>query len=276
MSEGERERIYFRIALTTLVVSPWIVLGLAQAGVLPAWDQVRFLLALFAALPATFLLELLITALLRKGVALRFWVKAPSVRCEHEAGGSPADCERQVRERLLALGFACEPSEAGVVRFTKPQRRQVNAFLDHAFSGQAGFAATGFGTRVAVELTFCDTLLLETGERGKLTALGDHLCLRTAEDAVRGVPLLLYCGVTLGFATALASAALRFWPRAAAPWLFPTSAAAFGFLAFAVRFVLRDRKQLFGYRLAAAGLALASLPWLAWLLRLAGVTKALR
>ncbi len=89
----------------------------------------------------------------------------------------------------------------------------------------------------------------------------------------RGVPLLLYCGVTLGFATALVSCFVRFWPERASPWLFPTSAAAVGFLAFALRFMVRDRQQLFGYRLAALGLVLAAFPWIAWLLRLAGVAR---
>ncbi len=66
---------------------------------------------------------------------------------------------------------------------------------------------------------------------------------------------------------------MRFWPPLASPWLFPTSAAAAGFLAFAVRSILRDRQQLYGHRLAAVGLVLAALPWLAWLLRLTGLAK---
>ncbi len=274
MSEQERERIYFRIALAGLAGTPWILAGLVRAGLVPAWDQTRFLLALLVAMPATFLLEILITALLGKGPALRFWVKHPSVRCEHEAKGSLEERQRELRGRLEALGFTCEPGAAGELRFEKPQRPQVNAFLDHAFSGRATLRSSSFGTRIAVELTFGDILLLETGERGKLTALGDYLCLRTADGASRGVPLLLYCGVTLAFVTAVAASLARFWPLQATPWLFPTSAAAAGFLAFGIRFVLRDRQQLFGYRLAAVGLALAALPWLAWLLRLAGVTLA--
>jgi hypothetical protein len=271
VSEEQRERIYFRMALAGLLVSPWIVAGLLDAGVVPGWDQTRFLVALLLAMPATFLLEIVITALLGKGPALRFWVKHPSVRCEHEAKGSVSECEREVRSRLQALGFSSEPGPLGEVRFSKPQRPQVSAFLDHAFTGRATLAASSFGTRIAVELTFADILLLETGERGRLAALGDYICLRTADGAFRGVPLLVYCGVTLGFATALASSLMRFWPGGTRPWLFPTSAAAAGFLAFAVRFILRDRQQLFGYRLAALGLALAALPWIAWLLRLAGI-----
>jgi hypothetical protein len=273
VTEEQRETAYFRIALAWLVVSPWVLDGLVRAGVAPAWDQPRFLVALLVAMPTTFLLELLITTLLGKGVALRFWVKHPTVRCEHEARGGVEEREREVRGRLEALGFACQPREQGSFRFSKPKRPQVNAFLDHAFSGQVTLGATGFGARVAVELVFADILLLETGERGKLAALGDYICLRTADGAVRGVPLLVYCGVTLGCATALASSFVRFWPERASPWLFPTSAAAVGFLAFALHFIVRDRQQLFGYRLAAIGLLLAAFPWIAWLLRLAGVTR---
>jgi len=255
------------------VVSPWVLDGLLRAGVVPGWDQPRFLVALLAAMPTAFLLELVITTLSGKKPGLRFWVKHPSVRCEHEARGSVEECAREVRNRLEAMGFACEPGAQGSIRFSKPKRPQVNSFLDHAFSGQVRFGATGFGARIVAELTFADILLLETGEKTKLAALGDYICLSTADDVFRGVPLLLYCGVTLGFATALVSCFVRFWPERASPWLFPTSAAAVGFLAFALRFMVRDRRQLFGYRLAALGLVLAALPWIAWLLRLAGVTK---
>ncbi len=268
MSEEEREKVYLRMALAGLVVSPWIVAGLMRAGLEPSWDQTRFLLALLAAMPATFLLEIVITAVLGKGPALRFWVKRPSVRCEHEAKVGIEEGQREVQRRLQGLGFACEPGPRGEIRFSKQKNPQVTAFLDHAFSGRATLAASSFGTRISVELTFADILLLETGERSRLAALGDYLCLRTAESAFRGVPLLVYCGLTLGLATALAALLTRAWPSQATPWLFPTSAAAAGLLAFGVNFVLRDRKQLFGYRLAAVGLALAALPWIAWLARL--------
>ncbi len=271
MNEAERERIHLRIALAWLVLSPWVLIGLVEARVAPAWDQTRFLVALLVALPATFLLELLLTGLLGKGSGLRFWVKHPSVRGENEAKAGASECEGELRARLAKLGFAYEATGPGALRFSKPKRPQVNAFLDHAFSGRVALVTTAFGTRIAVELTFADILLLETGERSKLTALADYLCLRSAEGAARSVPLLVYCGVTLGYATALASALERFRPVWVSPWLFPLSAAAVGFLAFALRAIVRDRTQLYGSRLAALGLALAALPWIAWLLQLAGV-----
>ena len=128
----------------------------------------------------------------------------------------------------------------------------MNAFLDHAFSGQVTFGATGFGTRIVVELTFADILLLETGERSKLAALGDYICLRTADGRSAASRSCSTAASRWASRRRSCRAAVRFWPERASPWLFPTSAAAVGFLAFALRFIVRDRQQLFGYRLAAA------------------------
>jgi hypothetical protein len=269
VNEAERERVHVRIALAWLLASPWLVSRLVAAQVSPAWDQTLFLVALLAALPATFLLELLITVLLGKGAGLRFWVKQPSVRSEHEARAGLPECEAELRARLERLGFACEATGPGALRFSKPKRRQVHAFLDHAFSGRAELASSSFGTRIAVELTFADVLLIETGERSRLAALGDYLCLRGEQESSRSVPLLAYCGLTLGYATATVSLLVRFWPERTSPWLFPLSAGTVGFLAFALRAIVRDRARLCGSRLAALGLSLAAFPWIAWLLQLA-------
>jgi hypothetical protein len=56
-------------------------------------------------------------------------------------------------------------------------------------------------------------------------------------------------------------------------WVLPASGAAIGFQLFASFYVVRDRTQLYGYRLTAVGFGLALIPWAARVLRLTGVTR---
>jgi hypothetical protein len=240
----------------------------------PGWSQPRFLALLIIALPATFALEVVLTLLSGKGAGLRFWVKHPRVHAEHEAPGSLEKCEREVRQRVERLGFVWQTTGPGCAQIAKAKRAQVNSFLDHAFSGEVRLGAGTFGTRVELDLTMLDILAIETGERAHLAAVADHLCLRADSFLLRSVPLPVYCGTMLGFATLLVSAAVGYWPGPATAWVFPASAAAMGFQLFALFYVVRDRQQLYGYRLTAVGFALALIPWLAWGLRVAGIAKA--
>lgn len=268
MSERDRERLYWRLSLLLALASPLAVLTTARAGFSPDFNVALFTVIGFLSIPFAVLVDLLRTTLC--GDPVRLWVVKPTAN----AGRALAHPFPQAREaivgRLAECGFACAtaggPGGAEVIRFGKAKSPMLSSFLDHAFFGEMTLKASGPGSSVSCTITFDDTAILDTGERERLSSLCDYLTLKSSAFTYEGVPLTLFCGLVLSFVTAL----LTLVPRRVVGDAFLTSLAlsAAGLLASGVVFVLKDRAHNIGLRLAAGGIYLASIPFLA---KLAGL-----
>lgn len=268
MSERDREKVYWRLCLFFALVSPLSVLMTARAGFRPDFSPVYFALIGFLSIPFAVLVDLLRAML--SGEPVRVWVVRPTVN----VGRSLAQPFEQARalavSRLRECGFdfATVSSEGGaeVIKFGKAKSPVVYSFIEHGFSGEMTLKQTGAGSALSCKLTFDDTLLVDTGERERLTALCDYFTLKSQGFACEVVPMTLYCGLTLSFVTVL----LTLTPVRVIGDLFLTclSASALGLLAVSVVLILKDREGLFGFRLIFAGLCLASAPFAAKLVSL--------
>ena len=264
MSERDRERFYWRLCLLFALASPLCVLTTARSGFHPEFSTLYFSLIGFAAIPFAIFVDLLRATLC--GEPVRVWVVRPTVNVGRSLAQPVAQARAAVVSRLSECGFgytqgAAAEAGAEVFKFGKEKSPMLSAFLDHAFFGEMTLRAAGSGSSVTCRLTFDDTAILDTGERERLTALCDYLTLKSQSFTHESIPMPLFCGLVLSLVTALLTLA----PGRVVGDTFLTSlaASAAGLLASSVYFLLKDRAHLFGYRLIAGGMYLASVPFLA-------------
>ena len=116
-----------------------------------------------------------------------------------------------------------------------------------------------------VRTTFDDTLLLETGEFERIRALCNYLALQAPQFSYQSVPLTVYCGVNLAFVTAILATVPYLNRLVGNLVLTCLTTGAAGMILAALLLMQRKKEHIFGYRLAFAGLYLASLPFVALL-----------
>lgn len=272
MSEQERENVYWYISLFFLALSPVIVYSLFHTNITPAFSLPFFVIFLVVSIPLTIIIEMVLTIIKGEGDPLRFWLVNPSVTCRHRIEGECETRLQAIQERLINLGFSKDVlAEAGGIKtilFRKEPRPLGNAFLDHKIWGQVRLQLDTSGVELQTEVTFGDTLIVETGELAQTQALCEYISLQIPEFTYKNVPLTLYCGLNLAFIAAGLSILRYVYPRIQSSWLLSVAAGAGGMILMIVVLMLKDLKHLFGYRLVFAGLYLALLPYVCLALKI--------
>lgn len=282
MTEREREGVYWKLCLLFVAASPLVFYAMRGRQFYFSFDPLTFPLVLIVSLPVSFLTDLAMTKLFAAGSPLRFWVVRPTEEIRHLLPAQSVDggaglaglLERtyldqvadRIADRLRAHRFECEvrreATGARVVSFRKGKTEPMLAFMDNAIFGEARVGPTESAVEVHVRVTFDDTIILETGEFEQMRALCRYLALKSPELDYASVPQVLYCGLILAFAGALVTLVPSLYSAAGAQVLTCLSLGAAGMVLAALVLMQKDRKHLFGYRLAFAGLYLASLPFL--------------
>lgn len=283
MTERQREGVYWKVCLLFLLASPLVFYVMPGREYSFSFHPVPFTVALVASLPLSFLTDVVLTKLFAPGSPLRLWVVRPSEEVRHllpapaEGGGEAAFAgllERtylvqvleRVRARLSGHGFESavleEADGSVVITFRKGKSDPVMAFMDNSIFGEARVRPSDSAVEVRVRVTFDDTLIVETGEFEQMRALCRYLSLKSPELHYETVPHVLTCGLTLAFATTVVALVPALY-RAAGTQVFTClSLGAAGMILASLVLMRRDREHLIGYRLAFAGLYLASLPLL--------------
>ncbi|MEW6363550.1 MAG: hypothetical protein AB1714_02805 [Acidobacteriota bacterium] len=274
MSERERYRLYWITSILCALLSPLLLWRFWQADVpftfRPNEFFPTFTLSMLLSIPATMLFELLVNLLRGRGV--KIWIARPSTESTYTAREGLDDCCKAVLARLEELGFAPvldEPSP-GTRRISclRPKAARVQAFTDHAFFGEVVLRPSAWGTEINARMTFDDIVVIETEETAHLQALCEYLCLQTAALNLTSVPLTLYCGMLMAFATqALSAVAAYHIHTPIDPYYL--SIAAMALTGAAMVLTLMDRRRLYGFTLGLVGLFVASVPLLSALMRLA-------
>lgn len=244
------------------------MLTTAKAGFRPDFSPIYFAIIGFLSIPFAALVDLLRATLC--GEPVRVWVVRPTVNTGRSLAQPFEHARAGIVSRLseCGFGFATAAGEGGaeVIKFGKAKSPLVYSFIEHAFFGELSLKPTDAGAAVSCKLTFDDTLLLDTGERERLSALCDYFMLKSQGFACEVVPMTLHCGLALSFVTVI----LTLTPVRVVSDLFLTclSASAVGLLLSSLVLIMKDRERLFGLRLILAGLYLASVPFAAKLVSL--------
>ena len=282
MTEREREGVHWKLCLLFLLASPLVFYVMPSRQYSFSFHPVPFTIVLFSSLPLSLLLDVALTKLFARGSPLRVWVVKPSeevrVLLPAPADGGEAvfagllektylaQVAERIRARLAEQRFESavreEADGSRVITFRKGTNDPVIAFMDHSFFGEARVRPSASALEVRVSVTFDDTLILETGEFEQMRALCRYLALKSPELDYENVPHLLYSGLLPAFATVVVALVPSLYRAAGAQVFTCLSLGAASTILAALVLMQRDRKHLFGYRLALAGLYLASLPFL--------------
>ena len=267
MSGRQLEQIYWRISVFFLVLSTWIIFSVTKNPLIFSWNRIGFYLPVMTSVPLTLVITSAISLLRGGQLKSQFWLVKPTAHSESSIRESDQDaCIRAVGDRIHALGFEVtlwgEPGEVQSLTFRKEKKPQIQSFLDHPFWGTIHVRPTGPTMELTGEVTFGDTVLIETGETTKLQALCDYMCLQSTAFTYENVPLTLYCALNIAFVSSivLVLRSFSFYPDSGLA--FSISAASIAMVLIVLVQMMNDRKHVFGYRLAGAGLYLASLPYL--------------
>ena len=285
VTERIRERLFWRISLVFLLASPLTVFQLVRVHYSFVFHPILFAVLLFLSMPLALLVDAVLIKLVDPSSPLRFWIVKPTDEVRQLRSLPVQDGEvpfkgllertnlyqaaERIKGRLAELGFQISEekgADATVLAFHKEKSTPVLSFIDHSFYGEVRLGILDAAVAVNVRTTFNDTLLLETGEFERIHALCDYLSLKSSTFSYVSVPLLVYCGLNLAFVTSI----LAIVPYLNLGNLFLTclSLAAAGMIVAALVLMQKKRDQVFGYRLAFAGLFLAALPLVAQLIEL--------
>jgi hypothetical protein len=282
LTERKREGVYWKLCLLFVLASPLVFYVMPSRQYSFSFHPVPFTVILFLSLPLAIVLDMALTKLFARGSPLRVWVVKPSeeltVLLPAPAEGNDAafagllertylaQVVERIRGRLAEHRFESavreEADGSRVITFRKGTDDPVVSFMDHSFSGEARVRTADSALEVHVRVTFEDTLIVETGEFEQMRALCRYLSLKSAELDYENVPHLLYCGLFLAFTMVVVALAPSLYRAAGAQVLTCLSLGAAGTILSALVLMQRDKQHLFGYRLALAGLYLASLPFL--------------
>lgn len=188
----------------------------------------------------------------------------------HAVPGLADAAAARVAQRLEALGFTytahVSPDRPGAIelRAAKAADPQQQGFIESKFDATVTLTPTGSGTDVAATVTSPELTLIETGERERLQALAEHLCLGRDAFEAPTVPLLAYSALLLSLVPLI-------WltfadPRPGREWieggvLTACSVGGFAFAIVAAIYIRRKPGKLFGLRLAALTVLLAVVPY---------------
>jgi hypothetical protein len=282
LTERKREGVYWRLCLLFLLASPLVFYVMPSRQYSFSFHPLTFTIILFMSLPLSLVLDMALTKLFARGSPLRVWVVKPSEEVKMllpapvEVGESAftgslertylAQVVERIRGRLAEHRFESavreEADGARVITFRKGTNDPVITFMDHSLSGEAHARPSASALEVRVRVTFEDTLIVETGEFEQIRALCRYLSLKSAELDYENVPHLLYCGLFLAFTLVVVALVPSLYRAAGAQVFTCLSLGAAGTTLAALVLMQRDKKHLFGYRMALAGLYLASLPFL--------------
>ncbi|MBW4695695.1 MAG: hypothetical protein KME27_28435 [Lyngbya sp. HA4199-MV5] len=283
MLEQEREAFYWRISLFLMFISPWILYSLAKMALNPFVGLFLFkqaiifkqviIIGMFANIAIVILLEMLYSRIIKGKTSFKFWVVKPSVEYRNRAQGSIKGCTHAIEQKLNCLGFQTDVSNASstdgeeqMIQFQKSVKKPVHHFLNHAFSGKVMLKPAFNGVEIYVQLTFEDTLILETGEMSKLQAISEFIALKSSELQMKGVPFTLCCGLIFAYATIIAGAFVSMGWSLNYAVVNSLALSGIGTILLSLFFSLKNGKDFMGWRLVFSGLYLAATPYSAWML----------
>jgi hypothetical protein len=270
MSEQERQKKYWYISLFFLVLAAIAGYRLYFMEFQPVFfsrlqQQITSVL-FFASLPLSLLFELLLAVSSGHRKSLRLWIEKPSVTGQYQV--PRANCSAAIEHRLASLKFQISrkfrEADSEYIEFKKDKAAQSYTFLDHGFFGLVELSPAPQGGQITTQLTFDDTLLIETGEMDELRQLADYISLQHDNHTQpRKVSLILYCGLVLAYLTVLGSLCLN--PAVLTQRTILTAFANAATLTLIAALVLTviKRSGLMGYRLGFLGLGLAIVPYIA-------------
>jgi hypothetical protein len=270
MSEQERRKKYWYISLFFLILAAIAGYRLYSMGFQPVlFSQLgqritSFLF--FASIPLALLLEFLVAVLTGHRQSLKFWTEKPSVTSQY--GVSRVNCSAAIEHRLAYLKFQVirkfHESDSECIEFKKDKAVQSYTFLDNAFFGVIKLSPGPQGGQITTQLTFNDTVLIDTGERDELKRLAGYISLQhDNHEPPRTVSLIVYCGIALAYMTVLCSLCLNPAVLTQRITLTAFANAATVMLVAALVLTFIKRKGLMGYRLGFLALGLAVVPYLA-------------
>jgi hypothetical protein len=275
MLETEREGFYWRISLFFMVISPWILYGLAKLPLNPfmglALFKVVITIGMFSSIAIVVLLEMLYVRLAKGKVVFKFWLVNPSVDYSGRAMGSVQGCTQAIEKKLINLGFQTEilpdsVADGRLIQFKKTANKPVHNFLDHAFSGQLKVVPGFNGVEINSKLTLEDTLILESGELNKIQQVNEFIALKSTEIQMKGVPFTLYCGLIFAYGTIVTGLGLAMGWTVNYAMFNSLALSAIGTLALSLFYSFKNGKDFMGWRLVFSGLYLATVPYWAWML----------
>jgi hypothetical protein len=259
----------WRLTLLFVAASPFVVRSLLAAGIEPAFEPRRTLLAA--------LLSIAVVPVLRRvGLGfgddcrlLRLWAAELVAHARNESGGSLDEAWTRVRARLQTLGFESRSMDAPErVVFYKGHGSRLPGLLGHAFVGFITVRSDGAGVAIDVELRMVDSLFVVWREERELSALAEFLCLRTERiERVEGSSITLEAGWALALVVTLLGLLAPWSPARLMPWINASAWAALGALGLASFALLVTRAGAVKLRFAFASIYLAHLPLIARLLR---------
>jgi hypothetical protein len=276
MNEQERERLYWRISLFLILVSPWILYYLSRMALNPFVPMplinVVLLVGLIVSNVSVFLIEMLYTKIIKGKTSFKFWLVNPTVECRNKLQGSVMGCTQLIEQNLNHLGFQLEVSqdyEKQLINFNKPIKYPVHNFLDHAFSGKVTLEQAFNGVSISVQLTFQDTVILETGEVNKLQAISEFIALKTSEILMKAVPYTLYCGLIIAYATTITGFLICVGWRLDYRAFNSLGLIGIGSILLSLLYLFNNSKgfkDFIGWRLVFSGIYLSVMPYLAWMI----------
>jgi hypothetical protein len=270
MSEQERQRKYWYISLFFLILAAIAGYRLYSMGFQPVFfsrlGQRITSFLFFASIPLALLLEFLVAILAGHRQSLKLWVEKPSVTGQYKVSG--VNCSAAVEHRLAYLKFQVirkfRESNSEYIEFKKDKAVQSHTFLDNAFFGRIELSPAPQGGQIIAQLTFDDTVLIDTGERDELQRLAGYISLQhDHHQPSRKVSLIVYCGIVLAYMTVLCSLCLNPAVLSQRITLTAFANAATVMLVAALVLTFIKRTGLMGYRLGFLGLGLAVVPYLA-------------
>jgi len=274
VSEREREKIYWVISLGLVALSPLLIHSLAR---LPDLAQghysisdhfleiPRFFCLLFASLLGANLFELLLALLTRRPILI--WKKNLTTAIEHQCQ-EPLDSVRaRIINNLQRLGFTSEPlTEENKIVFRKERKQQPSHFFDMTLSGNLLLHSADSGTQTHAEVTFCETVVIETSERANLRGLANEIVGIPSNHDFATVPFGVYSAFSMALLTLVCSLlALRVpWVR---PWLLVCAFTQVIATATAQSSHKKNPKNHFGMRVAWTSAYLGLIPCWAWIVQ---------
>ena len=170
-TEQQRERFLWRVALAFICLSPYLIHSLYLAEISFRWSLFWFIIACFVGLPLPILSEFLLS-----GKSSKFWIENPSVECDCLIRGDVNRWMEQAKQQLNELGFSIVRIEAEkLIQFEKPKKKAIHQFIDHRFSGLIEIHQDTFGLKATVQLQLIDIVILETGEKEKLSSIAQFI-----------------------------------------------------------------------------------------------------
>ncbi|ELS34462.1 MULTISPECIES: hypothetical protein [Pseudanabaena] len=276
MTEQERERLYWRISLSFILISPWILSYLSRIALNPfvtmPFFKVVVSVGLIVSNVSVFLIEILYSKIIKGKPSFKFWIVNPTVEYRNHLQGSVMGYTQVIEQKLNHLEFQVEISqdyERQLISFHKLIKKPVHNFLDHAFSGKVILDPAFNGVDISVQLTFEDTVILETGEMNKLQAISEFIALKTSEIKIKAVPYTLYCSLIFAYSTTITGFLICVGWKLDYRILNSLALTGIGSILLSLFFWFNNSKgfkDFIGWRLVFSGLYLSVMPCLAWMI----------